>query len=106
MILLTLQAAESVPVSFDLVSKFGPTGVLLIFFGWFMKWLPGYLEKQAARQDVLVATFQAEAKFERDASERRGSAEREACDRRFDRLADAMCENRDAIVSAIRDRKP
>lgn len=71
--------AAATPTIFDLVDKGGTTAVLLVFFAWFARWLPRYLEKQGERQEKMLAVFQAEQKAERD-----------SCDKRFNDILELL----------------
>ena len=86
---------DALPASIDLISKLGPVGVLGIIAWWFARWLPPFLKEQGERQDRLVAAFQVQA-----------DKERKTCDERFDRMLKHSDENRDAILSEIRELRP
>lgn len=86
----------------DLATKLGAFGAL-VWVGWRVsQWLPTYMQKQEVRYDTLIQTFREESQAERESSDARAKAERDACAEQFNRLIEQGNDNRDAIIEEVR----
>lgn len=87
------------------ISDLGPTGILILLFLWFARWLPKYLERQQEREDQRLKENQTREDIRLKAFQDELQAEREQCAKDFNRLYEQANAHHADLIRVLGEKK-